>query len=47
VGAKDGVTAARAAADVLTGLPETGVPHDGDEVCAVLGRLAGSATSST
>jgi hypothetical protein len=24
----------------LSGLPETGVPHDGPEVCAVLQRLA-------
>jgi acetyl/propionyl-CoA carboxylase alpha subunit len=45
VGARDGETAARAAAEVLTGLPETGVPHDGAEVCAVLGRLAGSTVS--
>jgi len=36
----DTATAARRAADVLTGLPETGVPHDGDAVCAVLHRLA-------
>jgi acetyl/propionyl-CoA carboxylase alpha subunit len=42
VGAKDGATAARVASDVLTGLPEAGVPHDGDEVCAVLGRLSKS-----
>jgi acetyl/propionyl-CoA carboxylase alpha subunit len=42
VGARDGVTAARAASQVLSGLPETGVPHDGDEVCAVLDRLASS-----
>lgn len=47
VGAKDGVTAARAAEGVLTGLPETGVPHDGDEVCTVLGRLSGNAASGT
>jgi hypothetical protein len=40
VGAKDGATAARAASAVLTDLPETGVPHDGSEVCAVLGRLS-------
>ncbi|RFU21869.1 biotin carboxylase N-terminal domain-containing protein [Geodermatophilus marinus] len=39
-GAPDTATAARAAAEVLTGLPETGVPHDGAEVCAVLDRLA-------
>jgi hypothetical protein len=40
VGARDGTTAARAAADALTGLPEIGVPHDGEQVCAVLSRLA-------
>ncbi|RBY87266.1 carbamoyl-phosphate-synthetase [Blastococcus sp. TBT05-19] len=39
-GAADTPTAARAASDALSGLPETGVPHDGAEVCAVLGRLA-------
>ncbi|HEX2075742.1 MAG TPA: carbamoyl-phosphate-synthetase, partial [Geodermatophilus sp.] len=33
-------TAARAASQVLAGLPETGVAHDGSEVCAVLQRLA-------
>lgn len=38
--APDTATAARAAADALSGLPETGVPHDGEEVCAVLGRLS-------
>ncbi len=37
----DTATAARRAAEVLTGLPETGVPHDGADVCAVLHRLAG------
>jgi acetyl/propionyl-CoA carboxylase alpha subunit len=42
VGARDGATAARIASEVLTGLPETGVPHDGQEVCAVLSRLASS-----
>ncbi len=36
----DTATAARRAAEVLTGLPETGVPHDGTAVCAVLHRLA-------
>ena len=36
----DSATAARAVADALSGLPEVGVPHDGDEVCAVLARLA-------
>jgi biotin carboxylase len=39
-GAPDTASAARAAADVLTALPETGVPHDGDDVLAVLERLA-------
>ena len=33
--------AAAAATDVLTGLPETGVPHDGAAVCSVLHRIAG------
>jgi len=33
---------ASAAIDVLTGLPETGVPHDGAAVCSVLQRIAGS-----
>ncbi|RBY81948.1 carbamoyl-phosphate-synthetase [Geodermatophilus sp. TF02-6] len=36
----DTATAARAVSDVLTGLPETGVPHDGPEICPVLDRLA-------
>ncbi|UOY01347.1 biotin carboxylase N-terminal domain-containing protein [Blastococcus sp. PRF04-17] len=45
--APDTATAARAASDVLSGLPEIGVPHDGTEVCAVLGRLAaGNAVSN-
>ncbi|TFV52365.1 biotin carboxylase N-terminal domain-containing protein [Blastococcus sp. TF02A_35] len=39
-GAPDAATAARAASEALSGLPEIGVPHDGPEVCAVLGRLA-------
>jgi len=39
-GAPDPAAAARAAGEVLTGLPETGVPHDGPEVRAVLHRLA-------
>jgi acetyl/propionyl-CoA carboxylase alpha subunit len=38
--APDTATAARAAARVLSGLDDVGVPHDGAEVCAVLGRLA-------
>jgi hypothetical protein len=33
--------AASAATDVVTGLPETGVPHDGAAVCSVLNRIAG------
>jgi hypothetical protein len=45
VGARDGATAARVAEEVLSGLPETGVPHDGEDVCAVLGRLSGSSLS--
>jgi acetyl/propionyl-CoA carboxylase alpha subunit len=36
----DTATAARAASDALSGLPDVGVPHDGADVCAVLGRLA-------
>jgi hypothetical protein len=40
VGARDGATAARVASEVLDDLPEVGVPHDGEEVCAVLARLA-------
>ncbi len=40
VGAPDAATAARVASEVLSGLPETGVPHDGEEVCAVLSRLS-------
>ncbi|CCG04833.1 biotin carboxylase N-terminal domain-containing protein [Blastococcus saxobsidens] len=44
VGADDIPTAARVASGTLSGLPETGVPHDGPEVCAVLGRLASAAT---
>jgi acetyl/propionyl-CoA carboxylase alpha subunit len=43
-GAPDTATAARAAAQVLSGLPETGVPHDGPEVCEVLERLAAGTT---
>jgi biotin carboxylase len=34
--------AASAAGDVLAGLPETGVPHDGTSVRGVLHRIAGS-----
>jgi hypothetical protein len=39
----DAAAAARAASELLTGLPETGVPHDGEEVCATLQRIAGAA----
>ncbi len=39
-GAVDTATAARAASEALSGLPEVGVPHDGPEVCGVLQRLA-------
>ncbi|MCZ2859680.1 biotin carboxylase N-terminal domain-containing protein [Blastococcus sp. VKM Ac-2987] len=39
-GGPDVATAADAARLALTGLPATGVPHDGSEVCAVVGRLA-------
>jgi acetyl/propionyl-CoA carboxylase alpha subunit len=38
--AGDTATAARAASAALSALPETGVPHDGPDVCAVLQRLA-------
>ncbi|MGY1754178.1 biotin carboxylase N-terminal domain-containing protein [Blastococcus sp. SYSU D01042] len=37
--ADDTATAARAVSAALSALPETGVPHDGPDVCAVLGRL--------
>ncbi len=39
-GAPDTASAARAAAGVIAALPDTGVPHDGPEVLAVLERLA-------
>jgi biotin carboxylase len=39
-GAPDTASAARAAAGALRALPDTGVPHDGAEVLAVLERLA-------
>jgi Biotin carboxylase, N-terminal domain len=39
-GAADTATAARVASDVLAELGDVGVPHDGAEVRAVLGRLA-------
>jgi acetyl/propionyl-CoA carboxylase alpha subunit len=42
--APDVPTAARAVSAALSGLPDTGVPHDGAEVCAVLQRLAGGAS---
>jgi hypothetical protein len=34
--------AASAATDLLTGLPDSGVPHDGAAVCSVLNRIAGA-----
>jgi acetyl/propionyl-CoA carboxylase alpha subunit len=43
----DTATAARAASDALSGLTDVGVPHDGAEVCAVLGRLADGSTVPT
>ncbi|MGY1833712.1 biotin carboxylase N-terminal domain-containing protein [Blastococcus sp. SYSU DS0510] len=39
-GAHDVAAAAGLVRSALSGLPETGVPHDGSEVCAVLSRLA-------
>jgi hypothetical protein len=39
-GAPDTASAARAAAELLATLPDTGVPHDGADVLAVLDRLA-------
>jgi hypothetical protein len=39
-------SAARAVSLTLSGLPGTGVPHDGSEVCAVLQRLADDGTTS-
>lgn len=38
----DTATAARRASGPLTGLPETGVPHDGAQVRATLERIAGA-----
>jgi hypothetical protein len=38
--APDTATAARAASDALSDLADVGVPHDGADVRAVLGRLA-------
>jgi hypothetical protein len=38
-GAPDVPSAARAVSRVLAELPETGVPHDGPEVCSVLEGL--------
>jgi len=43
----DTATAARAAARVLSGMDDVGMPHDGEEVCAVLGRLADGSRVST
>jgi acetyl/propionyl-CoA carboxylase alpha subunit len=39
-GAADTAAAAQAIGQVLAGLPDVGVPHDGAETCAVLDRLA-------
>ena len=39
-GGADTASAARAVSEVLSALPEVGVPHDGPEVCGVLQRLA-------
>lgn len=39
-GGPDVATAARGAMSLLSGLPETGVPHDGAEICATLQRIA-------
>ncbi len=44
VGASDTSAAAAAASEVLSGLPDVGVPHDGAEVSAVLARLAAGST---
>jgi hypothetical protein len=41
-GAPSTARAASAATEMLTGLPESGVPHDGAAVCSVLQRIAGS-----
>jgi acetyl/propionyl-CoA carboxylase alpha subunit len=47
-GAADTAPAARAASEVLSSVEDVGVPHDGDDVRAVLGRLAaGSVVTST
>jgi acetyl/propionyl-CoA carboxylase alpha subunit len=43
----DTATAARAASRVLSGMDDVGVPNDGEEVCAVLGRLADGSTVPT
>jgi acetyl/propionyl-CoA carboxylase alpha subunit len=45
-GAVDRAAAARTVSDVLAAVPDTGVPDDGAEVCAVLGRLAGASAAS-
>jgi hypothetical protein len=44
--ATDVPSAARAVVAILSGLPETGVPHDGVEVCAVLEGLVGDRRAS-
>jgi hypothetical protein len=44
-GAGDQARAAHAVSGVLAASPDTGVPDDGAEVCAVLGRLAGASAA--
>jgi hypothetical protein len=39
-GGPDVAAAAGAVSDALSELSQIGMPHDGEEVCAVLGRLA-------
>jgi acetyl/propionyl-CoA carboxylase alpha subunit len=43
----DTATAARAASAALSDLSGVGVPHDGDEVCGVLARLAAGSTPTS
>src|SRR3954464_12512471 len=43
-GGPDTPAAAGAVSDVLTALPDTGLPHDGADVSAVLARLAGGSS---
>ena len=46
-GGPDVPAAARAVGAALAGLPDSGVPHDGPEVCAVLTRLADGDSAAT